>query len=80
MTFSSIAPLGGGADQALYHKGPDGKDRAPLTALAGLTRDGGLTWRGPRVAAEVAGKNPCEPFAFHSPGYMFAFIHSQHLA
>lgn len=67
MTFSSVARIGDGHYLGLYHRGPDGKDRAPLEVLQTETRDGGLTWSEPRVVAAVAGQSPCEPFAFHSP-------------
>jgi hypothetical protein len=67
MTFSSIVQLADGRYLGLYHKGPDGKDRSPLTVLQTITADGGLTWSTPRVVAEVAGKDPCEPFVFRSP-------------
>jgi hypothetical protein len=32
-----------------------------------ITADGGFTWSEPRIVAEVAGKNPCEPYVFRSP-------------
>lgn len=67
MTFSSVVRLKDGSTLGLYHRGPEGADRAPLEVLASVTRDGGLTWDGPRVVARVAGKNPCEPFVFRSP-------------
>jgi hypothetical protein len=67
MTFSSVVRLADGRYLGLYHKGPDGKDRSPLTVLQTITADGGLTWSTPRVVAEVAGKDPCEPFVFRSP-------------
>lgn len=67
MTFSSIVRLRDGRHLGLYHKGPDGKDRAPLEVLQSITADGGFTWSTPRVVAAVAGKNPCEPFVFRSP-------------
>ena len=67
MTFSSVVTLKDGRTLGLYHKGPDGKDRAPLTVLQTITADGGFTWSEPRVVAEVEGKNPCEPFVFRSP-------------
>jgi len=67
MTFSSVVRLKDGRYLGLYHKGPDGKDRAPLEVLQTATADGGLTWSSPRMIAKVEGKNPCEPFAFRSP-------------
>ncbi|EDL56518.1 sialidase family protein [Gimesia maris] len=67
MTFSSMVRLKDGRYLGLYHKGPDGKDRAPLVVLQTISADGGFTWSKPQVVAEVAGKNPCEPCVFRSP-------------
>ncbi len=67
MTFSSVVRLKDGRYLGLYHKGPDGKDKAPLEVFQTLTADGGLTWSESHVVASVSGKNPCEPFAFRSP-------------
>ncbi len=67
MTFSSIVRLKDGSYLGMYHRGPEGADRAPLEVLQTVTKDGGLTWSEPRVVATVEGKNPCEPFVFRSP-------------
>ncbi len=67
MTFSSVVRLADGRYAGLYHRGPGGADRTPLEVLQTVTADGGVTWSEPRVVAKVAGKNPCEPFAFRSP-------------
>lgn len=67
MTFSSVVRLKDGRYAGFYHRGPDGKDRAPLEVLQTITADGGVSWSEPRVVARVEGKNPCEPFAFRSP-------------
>ncbi len=67
MTFSSIVRLKDGSYLGMYHRGPDGADRAPLEVLQTVTKDGGFTWSEPRVVARVEGKNPCEPFVFRSP-------------
>lgn len=67
MTFSSVVRLKDGSYLGLYHRGPEGADRAPLEVLQTSTKDGGLSWSEPRVVARVEGKNPCEPFAFRSP-------------
>jgi dienelactone hydrolase len=67
MTFSSVVEIGPGKYLGLFHRGPDGKDRAPLEVLQTVTEDGGLTWSEPRTVAKVEGKSPCEPFAFRSP-------------
>lgn len=67
MTFSSVVRLKDGRYLGLYHRGPGGKDKAPLEVLQTLSADGGVTWGEPRVVAKVTGKNPCEPCAFRSP-------------
>ena len=67
MTFSSVVRLKDGRTLGLYHRGPGGADKAPLVTLQTITSDGGFTWSEPRIVAEVAGKNPCEPFVFRSP-------------
>ena len=67
MTFSSIVKLKDGRHLGLYHKGPEGKDKAPLAVYQTITADGGFTWSEPEVVAAVEGKNPCEPFVFRSP-------------
>lgn len=67
MTFSSMVRLKDGRYLGLYHRGPDGKDRAPLVVLQTISADGGFTWSKPRIVAEVEGKNPCEPCVFRSP-------------
>lgn len=67
MTFSSVVRLKDGSYLGMYHRGPEGADRAPLEVLQTVTKDGGLTWLKPRVVARAEGKNPCEPFAFRSP-------------
>lgn len=67
MTFSSVVKMKDGSYLGMYHRGPDGKDRSPLIVLQTLTLDGGVTWSKPEVVAEVAGKDPCEPFVFRSP-------------
>jgi Neuraminidase (sialidase) len=67
MTFSSVIRRRDGSYLGMFHRGPEGKDRAPLKVLQTVTTDGGLTWSEPTVVAAVAGKNPCEPFVFRSP-------------
>ncbi len=67
MAFSSIVQLKGGAYLGLFHRGPNGADRAPLEVVQSVTKDGGFTWCDPRVVAKVEGKNPCEPYVFRSP-------------
>lgn len=67
MTFSSIVRLKDGPYLGMYHRGPEGADRAPLEVLQTITKDGGLNWSDPQVVAKVEGKNPCEPFVFRSP-------------
>jgi len=63
MTFSSITRLKDGTYAGFYHR----RDGGSLQVLQTITKDGGLTWSGPQVIAEVDGKAPCEPFVFRSP-------------
>lgn len=63
MTFSSVTRLKDGSYMGFYHRRMDGT----LEVLQTQTRDGGMTWSKPRVIADVAGKDPCEPFVFRSP-------------
>lgn len=67
MAFSSVVRLTDGSTLGLYHRGPEGADRAPLEVLQAVTKDGGYTWSEPHVVAKVEGKNPCEPYVFRSP-------------
>ena len=68
MAFSSIVRLDDGRYLGLYHRGPArGGEGTTLVTLQSITADAGLTWSEPRIVAEVAGKNPCEPFVFRSP-------------
>jgi hypothetical protein len=68
MAFSSIVRLNDGRYLGLYHRGPAAGGEGPrLVTLQSITDDAGLTWSQPRIVAEIAGKNPCEPFVFRSP-------------
>ena len=67
MAFSSMVQLKDGSYLGLFHRGPGGKDRAPLEVLQTISQDGGFTWSDPYVVCKVAGKNPCEPYVFRSP-------------
>jgi hypothetical protein len=67
MTFSSVVRLKDGRYLGLYHRGSGGADKPPLEVVQTITADGGLTWSSPKIVTSVAGKNPCEPFVFHSP-------------
>ena len=67
MTFSSVVRLKDGSTLGLYHRGPEGADRAPLEVMQTVSKDGGFTWSAPRLVAKVEGQNPCEPFVFRSP-------------
>ena len=67
MAFSSIVRLKDGAYLGLFHIGPDGQDRPPLTVWQSVTRDGGFTWSDPVRVAAAEGKNLCEPYVFRSP-------------
>ncbi|MBR4171465.1 MAG: exo-alpha-sialidase [Kiritimatiellae bacterium] len=67
MAFSSIVRLKNGSYLGMFHRGPEGADRAPLEVLQSVTADGGYTWSEPQVVCRVEGKNPCEPYVFRSP-------------
>lgn len=63
MTFSSICRLQDGRTAGYYHR----RDGDSLCVLQTITADGGFTWSEPQVIADVAGKDPCEPFVLRSP-------------
>ena len=65
MTFSSVIQLKDGSYMGMYHRTSKGK--APLEVLQTITKDGGVTWSKPEVAASVEGKHACEPFVLRSP-------------
>lgn len=67
MAFASIVRLADGAYLGMFHIGPKGEDRPPLTVWQSVTRDGGFTWSDPVCAAQADGKNLCEPYVFRSP-------------
>lgn len=67
MAFSSVVRRLDGSYLGLYHRGADDHDRPPLEVWQTLSRDGGLTWEAPQRAAVMAGRNPCEPWAFRAP-------------
>lgn len=64
MTFSSVVALRDGRHLGMYHR----RTEDSLQVMQTATSDGGLTWSEPVVVADVEGKDPCEPFAFRSPG------------
>jgi len=64
MTFSSVVRLEDGSYVGMYHR----RAEKSLQVMQTITRDGGLTWSTPVMVADVEGKDPCEPFAFRSPG------------
>ncbi len=65
MTFSSVVRLKDGSYLGMYHSRSGGGKS--LVVMQTVTTDGGLTWSRPKVAADVDGKLPCEPFVFRSP-------------
>ena len=67
MTFSSVIRLKDGSYLGMYHRRCGEEDKS-LQVVQTVTRDGGMTWSPPSVAAEVPGKLACEPFVFRSPG------------
>jgi hypothetical protein len=66
MTFSSVIRLKDGTCLAMYHR-KAGPSADSLEVMQTITRDGGLTWSSPVIAANVPDKKPCEPFVFRSP-------------
>lgn len=67
MTFSSIVRRSDGSYLGMYHRGAGDKDRPPLQLWQTVSRDGGLTWDTPVLAAAKENCNPCEPWMFWSP-------------
>jgi hypothetical protein len=68
MTFASIVRLADGSYLGQYHRGREAsKNQFDLQVVQSVTRDGGFTWTEPKVAAEVKGKDLCEPYVFRSP-------------
>ena len=67
MTFSSVLRLKDGAYLGMYHRRTGPNDES-LEVMQTITRDGGLTWSDPVLAAYVPEKKACEPFVFRSPG------------
>ena len=67
MAFASIVRLEDGSYLGMFHTGPNGSDKPPLTVLKSITKDGGFTWSDPVLVASVEGKNLCEPYVFRSP-------------
>ncbi len=63
----TIVPISGNRLLAMYHRGPQNKDRAPLTLWQAISSDGGLTWSDQRQIAAYPGASPCEPFVVRSP-------------
>ncbi len=63
----TIVPVAGDKLLAMYHRGPDDRDRHPLTLWQAISDDGGLTWKDERPVAEYPGGSPCEPFVVRSP-------------
>lgn len=70
-TFSGIGPFWSVVrlkDGSYLGQGHRASTDGPLQVFQSVTKDGGFTWDEPRVVAEVAGKDPCEPYVFRSPG------------
>ncbi|MGN0852280.1 MAG: sialidase family protein [Kiritimatiellia bacterium] len=67
MAFASIVRLADGSYLGMFHVGPAGRDRSPLSVWQSVTRDGGFTWSDPVCVGKVEGKDPCEPYVFRSP-------------
>ncbi|HUT25069.1 MAG TPA: sialidase family protein [Sumerlaeia bacterium] len=67
MPFCAVEPIRGGRHLAMYHRGNSDRDRSPLRIWQTISEDGGLTWKEPRMVAELAGADPCEPALIRSP-------------
>ena len=63
----TIVPIEGQRLLAMYHRGPQDRDRAPLALWQAISSDGGLTWGDERQIATYPGASPCEPFVVRSP-------------
>jgi len=64
----TIIPIEGGKRYiAHYHRGPNDRDRSPLTIWQSTSADGGLTWSPERKVGEFRGADPCEPALIRSP-------------
>jgi len=71
----TIVPIAGGRHLCAYHRGPEDKDRSPLTLWQAISGDGGLTWHGERQVGALEGTDPCEPALIRSPdGRQLAMI------
>jgi len=67
MAFSSVVRRLDGSYLGLYHRGAGDQDRPPLEVWQTVSRDGGLTWEPPVLAARKDGCNPCEPCGLRAP-------------
>ncbi len=63
----TIVPIEGDRLLAMYHRGPQDRDRSPLALWQAISSDGGLTWTDERQVAAYPGASPCEPFVVRSP-------------
>jgi len=64
MPFTGMIQLHDGRTAAFGQMRVQGSDQGVVMST---TADGGLTWTPPRVIAQQAGKNLCEPFVLRSP-------------
>ncbi|NQT11665.1 MAG: exo-alpha-sialidase, partial [Planctomycetes bacterium] len=64
----TVMPVEGGTRYRMWvHRGPDDRDRSPLTIWQADSADGGLTWDRFVKVCEVPGADPCEPCVIRSP-------------
>ncbi|NQT14619.1 MAG: exo-alpha-sialidase, partial [Planctomycetes bacterium] len=64
----TVMPIGSGKAYRMWvHRGPEDRDRSPLTIWQADSSDGGLTWQSLRKVCEVPGADPCEPCVLRSP-------------
>lgn len=64
MPFTGMVRLKDGRTAAFGQMRASGDEQGVVMSV---TADGGLTWTTPRMIAQQAGKNLCEPFALRSP-------------
>ena len=64
MPFTGMIRLKDGRTAAFGQMGVEGKDQGVVMSV---TADGGLTWTVPRIIAQQANKDLCEPFVLRSP-------------
>ncbi|MCK5804493.1 MAG: exo-alpha-sialidase [Lentisphaeria bacterium] len=67
MAFSSVIRRRDGSYLGMYHRRAGDVDRDILQVWQTISKDGGLTWGTPALAAVRQDCNPCEPCVFRAP-------------